>query len=63
MIRDCDKGKIDLIVTKSVARFARNTVDSLRYVRKLEIHSVNRLYMFGIFVDYFGLSICAFSIS
>lgn len=36
MIKDCDKGKIDLILTKSVARFARNTVDSLRYVRKLK---------------------------
>ena len=36
MIRDCEKGKIDFILTKSVARFARNTVDSLRYVRKLK---------------------------
>lgn len=36
MIRDCEKGKIDLILTKSVARFARNTVDSLRYVRQLK---------------------------
>lgn len=36
MIRDCKKGKIDLILTKSVARFARNTVDSLNYVRQLK---------------------------
>lgn len=36
MIKDCEKGKIDLILTKSVARFARNTVDSLKYVRKLK---------------------------
>ena len=35
MIKDCEKGKIDYILTKSVARFARNTVDSLKYVRKL----------------------------
>lgn len=35
MIKDCEKGKVDLILTKSVARFARNTVDSLKYVRKL----------------------------
>ncbi len=35
MIDDCEKGKIDYILTKSVARFARNTVDSLKYVRKL----------------------------
>lgn len=36
MIRDCEKGKIDLILTKSFSRFARNTVDSLNYVRKLK---------------------------
>lgn len=40
MMRDCDKGKIDLILTKSVARFARNTIDSLRYVRKLKAQGV-----------------------
>lgn len=40
MMKDCDKGKIDLILTKSVARFARNTVDSLRYVRKLKAQGV-----------------------
>lgn len=33
MIRDCKKGKIDLIITKSVQRFARNTGDSLEYSR------------------------------
>lgn len=36
MIKDCEKGKIDLILTKSVSRFARNTVDSLNYVRRLK---------------------------
>lgn len=36
MIKDCEKGKIDLILTKSVSRFAKNTVDSLNYVRKLK---------------------------
>lgn len=40
MIRDCDKGKIDLILTKSVARFARNTVDSLNYVRRLKAKGI-----------------------
>lgn len=35
MIHDCEAGKIDLIVAKSIARFARNTVDCLGYVRKL----------------------------
>lgn len=36
MIKDALAGKIDLIVTKSVSRFARNTVDSLTTVRKLK---------------------------
>ena len=36
MIQDALGGKIDLIVTKSVSRFARNTVDSLVTVRKLK---------------------------
>lgn len=36
MIEDALDGKIDLIVTKSVSRFARNTVDSLTTVRKLK---------------------------
>lgn len=36
MIEDALAGKIDLIVTKSVSRFARNTVDSLVTVRKLK---------------------------
>ena len=38
MITDALDGKIDLIVTKSVSRFARNTVDSLTAVRKLKEH-------------------------
>ena len=36
MVADALDGKIDLIVTKSVSRFARNTVDSLMTVRKLK---------------------------
>ena len=36
MIADALDGKIDLIVTKSVSRFARNTVDSLSTIRKLK---------------------------
>lgn len=36
MIADAIAGKIDLIITKSVSRFARNTVDSLTTVRKLK---------------------------
>ena len=35
MIRDCKQGRIDFIITKSISRFARNTVDCLELVRKL----------------------------
>ena len=36
MIDDCRLGKIDLIVTKSVSRFARNIIDCIGYVRQLK---------------------------
>ena len=36
MIRMCKKKKIDLVITKSISRFARNTVDCLEYVRQLK---------------------------
>ena len=36
MIEDAYSGKIDLIVTKSISRFARNTVDTLTHIRKLK---------------------------
>jgi len=54
MIKDCEKGKIDLVITKSVSRFCRNTLDGLDYVRRLkrwgvgvffERENVNTLYM------------------
>ena len=40
MVRDALDGKINLIITKSVSRFARNTVDSLTTVRKLKERGV-----------------------
>ncbi|WP_445293144.1 recombinase family protein [Cytobacillus sp. FSL R7-0680] len=36
MIKDCKSGKIDMIITKSISRFARNTLDCLNFVRKLK---------------------------
>ena len=36
MIEDCKEGKIDIIITKSISRFARNTLDCLNYVRMLK---------------------------
>lgn len=39
MIDDAKQGKIDLFVTKSISRFARNTIDCLQYIRELkELH-------------------------
>jgi len=40
MINDAIEGKIDLIVTKSISRFARNTLDTLQYVRLLKENNV-----------------------
>lgn len=36
MVQDCEDGKIDMIITKSISRFARNTVDCLSTIRKLK---------------------------
>ena len=40
MVADAMDGKIDLILTKSISRFARNTVDTLTTVRKLKERNV-----------------------
>lgn len=36
MIEECMAGNIDMIITKSISRFARNTLDCLRYIRQLK---------------------------
>ena len=36
MIKDCMDGQIDMVITKSISRFARNTLDTLKYVRQLK---------------------------
>ena len=36
LLQDCEKGKIDIILTKSISRFARNTLDLLKVVRHLK---------------------------
>lgn len=36
MISECMEGHIDMIITKSISRFARNTLDCLRYIRQLK---------------------------
>mgnify|MGYP000047247602 FL=1 len=44
MMTDCEAGKIDMIITKSVSRFGRNTVDCLKSIRKLKEYGVNVLF-------------------
>lgn len=41
MIDDALNGKIDIIIAKSISRFARNTLDTLKYVRLLREHNVD----------------------
>jgi len=36
MIDECMEGNIDLVITKSISRFARNTLDCLKYIRQLK---------------------------
>lgn len=36
LINDCMNGDVDMIITKSISRFARNTLDTLKYVRMLK---------------------------
>ena len=45
MINDCKNKKIDLILTKEVSRFARNTVDTLNYTRMLKEYDVGIFFI------------------
>ena len=44
MIDDCRSGRIDMIITKSISRFARNTLDCLNYVRELKEKGITILF-------------------
>ena len=44
MIKDAEDGKIELILTKSISRFARNTLDTLKYVRMLKSINVGIIF-------------------
>lgn len=44
MIRDCEEGKIDLILTKSISRFARNTLECLTYIKYLKGRGVHLIF-------------------
>lgn len=44
MIVDCEAGKIDLVITKSISRFARNTQDCLQYSRRLKALGIGIIF-------------------
>ena len=44
MIRDCEEGKINLVITKSISRFARNLLDCITYMRKLNSMGVHIIF-------------------
>ena len=65
MIEECMAGNIDMIITKSISRFARNTLDCLKYIRQLKdninvktiLNNCANIFMYNcsiIFIRYFG---------
>ncbi len=40
MMDDCGAGRIDMIITKSISRFARNTLDCLKHIRALKAQNI-----------------------
>lgn len=44
MIQACMNGKIDMIVTESISRFARNTLDCLKYIRQLKEQGISLFF-------------------
>ena len=45
MIEECMAGNIDMIITKSISRFARNTLDCLKYIRQLKEKNISYIYL------------------
>mgnify|MGYP001114426321 CR=1 FL=1 len=44
MIEECMAGKINMVITKSISRFARNTLDCLKYIRQLKDRNIPVLF-------------------
>lgn len=44
MMQDCRDGKITMILTKSISRFARNTVDSIKFIRELKALGIGVMF-------------------
>ena len=54
LIQECLSGNIDLVIAKSIPRFARNTLDTLKYVRMLRERNIAVYFeVEKIFTDYF----------
>lgn len=41
LLTDCRDGRVNLVLTKSISRFARNTLDCLKYIRRLKADSID----------------------
>ena len=44
LIADCEAGKVDVILVKSISRFSRNSIECLEYIRRLKQHNVTVLF-------------------
>lgn len=44
MIADCEAGKIDIVLCKSISRFSRNTLDAVTYIRKLQEMGIRLIF-------------------
>ena len=44
MIQDCEDGKIDVVIAKSVSRFSRNTLDAVNYIQKLKDMGIRLIF-------------------
>ena len=44
MIHDCEADRVDMVITKSISRFARNTLDCLQYIRRLKALNIPILF-------------------
>ena len=44
MIAACENGEVDMVITKSISRWARNTLDSLNYIRKLKALGIRVIF-------------------
>ena len=47
LLNDCRAGKLDLVITKSISRFARNTVTLLETVRELKSYGIDVFFEIG----------------